>query len=252
MSEQNKDKQSREEWLKHEPSSGENTGSDFPLNKSPEAWDAIARRGRSLLKDEAEAEDLLRGLDDAIDRQFGESGKKIKPLPVRNRYRWVAIAAGILLVVSAAWWIWSPAAEHNRLYQQYFTHLENQLTVSLMGDTESNELTEVLRPYNARRYAEAADRIGNYLTSHNEPAALRLYYGISLLESGAVSEAIDQFVEVNNTLVTSNYTKTADWYLALAYLKLDQIATSKLLLHEIAQSQHPYAAQAQNLLEALK
>lgn len=183
---------------------------------------------------------------------MSEQNKNKRPFPLQNRFRWVAVAAGVLIIALTIWWIWSQNKGHNRLYEQYFTHLENQLTVTSTGDTDTVELSEALRSYNARSYAEAADRIGEYFKTHNEPVALRLYYGISLLESGSVSEAIDQLVELNNTLITSNYTKAADWYLALAYLRSNEIATSRLLLQEIAQPQHPYATQAQNLLAALK
>lgn len=256
MSKQNKDKLSREAWLKNQDAAGESSETGFSREKSEKDWEAIARRGRSLLEDESAAADLLGSIDAAIDQQFGESeadqpDTKTVILPRRKRMVWWSAAAGLLLLIVAAAWIWSRGAANERLYEQYFTHLDNELTVSLMGETDTDELTQALRPYNAHRYGEAADRIGAYLQKHTEPVALRLYYGISLLETGETEQAIDQFIELNNTLIKSNYTRAADWYLALAYLRSGQLDTSRTLLREIAQSQHPNAVQAQNLLNAL-
>lgn len=252
MSEQNKDKLDRENWVKHPRETSSNAESGFPDEKSVDDWEAIARRGRSLLQDEAEAAALLQGIDEAIGQQFGEGTHPITEAGKTSPFRWLSIAASILFTLLIAWWLWPKTTNDEQLYATYFTHLDNDLSVNLMGDTNVDELTEALRPYNARRYTDAAQRIGDYLDRHAEPAAIRLYYGISLLESGSVREAIDQLKQFKNTSTNSNnYVEATDWYLALAYLRSDQQEAASLLLQSIANTQHPYAAQAKALLQAL-
>ncbi|PHN03726.1 tetratricopeptide repeat protein [Flavilitoribacter nigricans] len=248
MSEQNKDKLSREDWLKDQQETGTNFRSEFPEEKSAEDWEAIARRGRALLSDEAEADDLLRGIDEAIDQQYGGPDPQLERTAKLRSFRWLGIAAGVLLALAAAWWLWPGKGGPDQLYNTYFSHLENDLSVNLMGDGNKDELNAILRPYTARRYAEAAQRIGAYLEGHQAPAALRLYYGISLLESGAEREAIAQFKQIDPSNTDSNYSAAAEWYLALAYLKTEQLEEARSLLQNLADTQNPYRDQAKSLM----
>jgi predicted Zn-dependent protease len=251
MSEQSKDNLGRKDWLQNQ-TAGNEIEKVSPQEKTEGDWDAIARRGRSILDSEAEAEDMLRELDDAIDQRFDSAAPPRRKIGGPKPFRWLAIAAGFFLLIAAGWWIFSGGDRHLQLYEEYFVHLDNELTVSLMGDTAEDPLRRAMRPYNARRYPEAAERIGEYLRGNEEePPGLRLYYGISLLESGALDEAIDQLQQQVVMPPADSYSRTAEWYLALAYLRSGQTDSARLLLAEMTQAQHPYAAKARTLLNEL-
>ncbi|MEZ4994444.1 MAG: hypothetical protein R2824_28750 [Saprospiraceae bacterium] len=120
MSKQNKDKTSREDWLSHDPAS-----SDDPVHTGTgqvDEWESRALRGRELLTNEEEAAGLLGEIDAFIDRDFGENLLRELPgKPVFPLRRWLSIAAAILLVVLAGWWLVSrPGGGTEQLFRRSF------------------------------------------------------------------------------------------------------------------------------------
>lgn len=161
MSKQNKDKINREDWLSHDPASGEEPSSAG--KGTPDEWESRALRGRELLGSEDEARDLLGEIDEAIESTYGDG--TIRQLPdKKNRplRRWLSIAAGIVLLLTAAWWLIPGSDNTQTLFAAHFEHLDNDLRPFTMGDDASNfpdELKESLRSYHARRYEEAVQTL---------------------------------------------------------------------------------------------
>jgi hypothetical protein len=253
MSEQNKDRLNREDWLKSSSNAMSEPGSDAPsLSDQVDSWEQRALRGRALLENEQEAEAILEDLDSAIEEKFGSTAveqleKKKRVIPV-----WLSVAAGALILILSAWWLWFGSKSPEQLYTQYFTPLENDLSVSLMGaETDNSALAISLKHYSARRYGEAVFSIGQYLKMYPENQALRVYYGISLMETGAVTEAIKQFETIDKKAISTNYQQAIDWYLSLAYLKANQPEKAKQLLQKISDQEHPYAQKAITLAKEL-
>lgn len=253
MSEQNKNRLSREDWAKQPQDYDPEIQPELDAAKgTADEWEARALRGRALLRDEAAAESMLQDLDAAIDSSFGStSSPSIKPKKRGALLTWLSVAAGFLLLALAVWFFRPAKPGQEGLYARYFTPAQNDLSVSLMGDQEADPLTAALRPYNARRYAEAVQSIGNYLQTHTEPRAIRLFYGISLMETGAPADAIRQFRELDHAEVEVYYRQAADWYLALAYLRAGQREAAEAALRTISNPGHLYYQQAVSLLQEL-
>lgn len=251
MSEQNKDKLNRDEWLKNDTSADQSAGIGFSKERTPEDWEAIAARGRAQLSDEQDAADLLADIDRTIEDRFGSPEVSMTSRRKKGGFRWPAVAAAALLLIVAGWWLWSGPSGSEALYKEYFAHLEDDLRVSLMGDQEPDALSIALKPYKERNYTAATQSMALYLEQHPQEESLRLYYGISLLGSDQAEEAIGQLRQFRNANGNSNYTTVINWYLALAYLRNEQLVEARQLLVELAGSQNPYSTRAASLLEAL-
>ena len=250
MSKQNKDRLSRRDWIRHDPASKAKTSGRSGAGNSPEDWEERALRGRELLSSETEAEELLGELDQAIGQRFDPSTAVLPPGGRRQRRRWGIAAACALVLMTAAWWLFFGLPDREALYEAYFSHLDNELSVNLMGEPETNALSTSLRAYNARRYAEAVQSLAQYLDTHEAPSELRLYYGISLMENDQTEEAIAQLQLLKATATDGQVPAPTDWYLSLAYLKAGRMGQARALLNTIAGTSNPYAERAEELLRA--
>jgi len=196
MSEQNKKdkKLSREEWQQYNELS-EVEKKAMEARFSEEAFETQALKGRTFLESEEDAADLLAELDAAISSTYKEeSGEQAVEHKVRRLPRWFSYAAAILIVVLTIWWLWPGTVQGEQLYADYFQAYPNELTITSMGSNDENSrLSEIMKPYNAKRYEEAVEKMAAYLNEKPEAYALQLYYGISLLETQQPEKAILAF-----------------------------------------------------------
>jgi hypothetical protein len=162
------------------------------------------------------------------------------------------IAAAFLIVVLVAIYFLVPrnARTPEGLYASYFVPYEDVLSVR---DNSNTSLTEAMHFYNQKEYAAAADRLGRYIISSSaDPKTLStetFYWGISLLESDQPEDAIAALSSVVDH--QGLLKEQAEWYRALAYLKLGDIESCKKQLNEINRDGHDYQSKAASLLNDL-
>ena len=158
------------------------------------------------------------------------------------------LAAVFLLLAVAAIYVFYPAGKETPpdLYAAYFVPYEDVINIR---DKANPLLTEAIHFYNEKQYELAADRFSKFTTDYPDDLDARFYLGISLLESGRAEESISTFGEVifGNGLLKEQ----AEWYRALAYLKLGDIETCKKLLGGVNRDGHDYRAKARDLLGKL-
>lgn len=251
MSEQNnKDpKLTREEWLKSD-SLSEAERKALEERFVEEDFESKALKGRTFLDSEQDAADLLAELDSAITNQYDSKVETAtvssKVMPIR---RWLSYAAAVLLLLTAAWWLWPKSINGENLYASYYAPYPNELTITSMGsNAPESSILEIMRPYNAGRYSEAAEKIGNYLSDHPTESALQLYYGISLLENQRSDAAIEALKKAKQY---PDFSETANWYLALAYVRGNRVEEAKPILKKLTISNSSFKENAKQLLQAL-
>ena len=157
------------------------------------------------------------------------------------------LAAVFLLLALASIYIFVPGKKSpQELYADYFVPYEDVISVR---DEANPVLTESIHLYNEKKFDLASERFSKYITEHPDDLDAKFYFGVSLLESARLEESISTFgvvIEGNGLLK-----EQAEWYRALAYLKLGDVETCKRLLNDINHDGHDYQEKAADLLGKL-
>lgn len=184
-----------------------------------------------------------------------ETGAVVKPLyPWLARRRWLALAASFLLVLAAGWIIWqlnTPPPSPQTLFDQYFERMPT--TGLLAGEVIPTTWKDIVADYEAGNCESVTGQLPQLLadTAFAQRSRGLLLQGSCLLQLGQAEEALF-FLRQVPAAAASLY-REAQWFIALAYLRLDRPAEAAPLLQTLQndpQSAHREAAE--NVLRKLK
>ncbi len=199
----------------------------FQLQKSMNAF---------LVK-ENKKEELLPKLEALGEKHFDGQEATIKPIKRRRIFVGLALAASVAVLIFAL-----NTFFQKPLYQQFADH--QALNLIEKGTTE--ELAQQAQnQFNAKDYTNAYQSLNEYLIKNPNDTKVLLAKGICALELNKYEEAKSIFEKIKNgnSLLKSNGT----WYLALTYLKQDNIDQAKIILSEIPESGTFYSEKAKKL-----
>ena len=189
-------------------------------------------------------------------RQLKQEMKKlheeVKAERRRHRHRWAyAVAATIaLLLVAGAAFFYFRAPTSEALYSAYYHPYRADPLVR--GESDSTfSYDQAVQLYRTGQYPDAIPLLEHLLvvdTTHRDKVLLLL--GNSHLNGGGLSSAIAYFQQAT-TSPNPAIQKFATWYLALSYLKNDNISAARPLLESIASHPGMYQAKAKELLKEL-
>ncbi|MGQ9620799.1 MAG: tetratricopeptide repeat protein, partial [Bacteroidales bacterium] len=110
---------------------------------------------------------------------------------------------------------------------------------------------EALIFYNQSNFESASGLLREYLTNIPGHMEAHLVYGISAMKNNDFTEAEKSFsviIHDGNNLYMDN----ARWYLALCYLRTDNIEAAKMELETIKDSKSIYSSRAEKILRKIK
>ena len=215
-------------------------------------YQAIQKNGDEALHAELMdiGEGLLKQQSDAPDMTATVNPEKLK-----SRFsvpRWVYAAAALLLLLVIALPLYqrlsSPEATYastDDLFREYF----RQPPTEGVRDIATNNWKEA---YNQGKYGEAITALEALLTDPNNrrPSRTHLYIGLSYLGLQQDQKAIEAFQKVGHD---SEEWGDAQWYSAMAWLKLGDAKNAKALLQSIAdETGHSWTGEPRQILEKLK
>jgi tetratricopeptide (TPR) repeat protein len=195
--------------------------------------------------------DLLAQLGQAA---FAEStdSKPADPAPVpivrRSLRTYLALAATVLLLILAGWWLWGSERQPDpqALYAAYAEGYP--LSGTTMGSAPDS-LRAIFEPlYNNREYAAALPSLNSFLNLRPEDGEVRLARGRALLETNQITAAEADFLQLAES--NTAFREEGQWWYALAALKAGEPATAKDRLNEIPTSSSRYT-KARELLGLL-
>ncbi|MCB0642306.1 MAG: hypothetical protein KDC44_11730, partial [Phaeodactylibacter sp.] len=193
---------------------------------------------------------ILNELDQRIDR--ARPSQKVRRGPVVMR-RWIAIAAGILLLLLAGIFLFQ-SPDSQQLAEQYFEPFPDALSAQTRGDevVEYN-LNSALRHYQDGAYDVAISYFETYVSIQNPDAvAPLLYQGVSHLALKQYAEALPLLEKVrSSTALRKEYRNAAQWYLAIAYLGLEQEEQARPLLIDLARRENFFQEKAGALMASM-
>lgn len=162
---------------------------------------------------------------------------------------WVPVAASLALLVVAAWWLMNQSSGPEELFAQYFEVYPNVEAPIYRDSSAADSLSA--KDLAFRRYAED-DFAGaiEIFESIGEPDEGTLFYlGMSYLAKGEAAKAAQIWEPL--TREAQDYRTQVQWYLALAWLKLEELEKSKALLEELARSGTAYEERSKAVLKGI-
>ena len=157
--------------------------------------------------------------------------------------RWAAVL--LLITIPLYFFIVESGTSSKELYAAYFEPYPNVLGPSRDDDSFGvNGMVE----YDANDYDQAVEKLSKTLSANLQNDAVRLYLGISLMETGKSSEAIKVFDQISDD---SRFINQAKWYTSLAYLAKNNTDAAIFLLEEL-EIESSYASQARELLGEIR
>lgn len=199
------------------------------------------------LKRVAEEED-----DDAfkeIMSDFESEARNENSIKKRFPIKWL-VAASIALTAGLAYFFTMdfPASTQD-LFVSNFEPYRNVVHPIVRGEEGQTKKTSAFIAYQTGDYKTALPILDELYTDTKEPYYL-FYRANALIELNRAKEAVpllQEHLRTNDTLV-----KNSHWYLAMAYLQLDDKENAKEMLQEVVKNGAYKVDEAQKLLDALE
>ncbi|WP_289038051.1 hypothetical protein [uncultured Zobellia sp.] len=163
---------------------------------------------------------------------------------------WLIAASVVLLAGISSWLIFfnRPDIDSQQLYASNFTPYENVVHPIERGEQLEDLKTRAFIAYENSEYTKAIE-LFQTLNKKNNDKYIIFYEAIALMQLNKHDEAVplfEDYIETNGELK-----ERAIWYLALAYLKLDEIEECKEQLSLLTHKDGFKTKAAKNLLAEL-
>ena len=163
----------------------------------------------------------------------------------------------MILSVAAAsalfFFCWQFIANQKNTPEQLFAQTYEPYTASIStrDATAEESLTQANEYYNAEKYKDAIPLLKTALSNQPKNSNLELALGNAYLSSHQIDLAISHFQNIIQRK-DALYIDQAHWYLALSYLKNDQVEKCKNILELLANdSKADFHVEAKQLLKKL-
>ncbi|MGK0414377.1 MAG: hypothetical protein ACJA1B_002601 [Polaribacter sp.] len=179
-----------------------------------------------------------------------ESKAKFKDsIPRRAYVKWLA-AASVILLVGLSYFLTLPQKiSTDDLFVSYFEPYRNVVQPMQRGNEQQDEKTLAFLAYEKGEYNTAISLFSDLYSTTKEPYYL-FYKANALLKLEKANEALPLLLEHLKT--TDSLSEKTTWYLALAYLKLNDKASAKGALEKVISDDNFKTAEARKLLKELK
>ncbi|MEP6645924.1 MAG: hypothetical protein ABJC12_02445 [Saprospiraceae bacterium] len=186
-------------------------------------------------------------------------GKKqnIKIVKLVSKYKWISLAAAILLLIFVGVSIFKTPGEEKLFANYYFREqifLKSQveyLERTGMASTDAERraaLKKALTQYNIQDFKTSHESLRQYLIDFPSDSVALLYLALNKIEKKEYESAIKILKDLTATN-QQDIIGIVNWYLALLYIKTNRLVESKQLLMKVANdSRNQYAEKAKELL----
>jgi len=179
-----------------------------------------------------------------------QSEQRIIPFHRKNLF-WVAAAAVSLIIVSAIFLLRSGTQDHKALFSAYYQPYPNVFDPSVRGDIDTVSVNrKAFQAYDQGNYAMAAEYFREASSTDNktERDIALLYLANCYLAQDSATAAKDILTRIDDE---SHVSDQAKWYLALAYLNLNELNQATTILNELADHPDSYQNKAILLLQEI-
>lgn len=201
---------------------------------------------------EVEDEENFRGMLDEFEEEIrnveGNEITRAKEKKGLFDRRWLVAASVILLLGLGVFYNLNQPVSSTDLYMNYFEPYPNVVQPVVRGD-ETSAVSEAFEAYENGRFEEALTRFTDLQETKGDSYYL-FYRANALLNLERPNEAIVLLREFATT--DDKLADRSGWYLAMAYLQLDDKEQAKIELEKVVESNAYNASKAKELLAELK
>ena len=174
-----------------------------------------------------------------------------KVVPLHKRYRLLSIAAAVLILVGFFYVV--QTGDSNRdLYTDYFEDYPNYITARSGAVSEEEAiLNSSIQQYSEEEFEAALIGFQQLLSANPEQYDILFYAGMCQIQLEQLAAAKTTFQRVIQQ-GDNNYVDPAQWYLALAQLRSDDIDGAKSTLTTIIKNKGPLWEKATSLQSDLQ
>ncbi|MGB5357532.1 MAG: hypothetical protein WBN11_12645 [Eudoraea sp.] len=163
--------------------------------------------------------------------------------------KWLVAASIILLMGFGYYFIVMSQPTTQELFAQNFTPYPNVVHPIVRGEEGQESKTKAFAAYQNGEYTSALALFTELYSESEEPDYL-FYQANALLQLNRGREAIPLLQEHLETADT--LTEKSDWYLAMAYLQVDDTENAKKMLQTVLDKGEFNVEEAKKLLQSLK
>lgn len=150
---------------------------------------------------------------------------KVVPIKIPKRFNFLVAASIIFLIGLGSLLIFN--LQSQSLFDEYFTPDPGLPTV--MGSSDNYDFYEAMVDYKRKNYSDAITKWENLLVQKPQNDTLNYFLGSAFLASGQEGSSI-KFLEKTASDENSVFYKEANFYLGLAYLKMEEESRAKVHL----------------------
>ncbi len=158
-------------------------------------------------------------------------------------------AAAVVLISFSSIGYWMMSDPNGRLADEYIRPYSNTIPLT-RGSQTQNLLEEGMIDYEAENYAEAVDKLQEFLKTNPDHESAHFYCGVGLLLRGQ-AEKSERYFQKAERSADPRISEAARWYKALAYVKMEKTEEAAALLKAIIRDGGFYASSGNSLLERL-
>jgi tetratricopeptide (TPR) repeat protein len=198
------------------------------------------------LKEELEVQrELIRAVEAGA---FKERLERLHKHLVRRRHlmRWLAIAASVAVFLSVGVWLLNKPNQTERLFAENLT-VEPGLPLPMTA-VDDYDFYDAMVDYKSGEYKLAGKKWMQLLKKDPENDTLNYFIGIALFNDEEYQKAEPYFKKVIE-LNSASYNGKSEWYLALSYLKTNDIEKLRSLAGE---SHSDYTPRINRLIQKLE
>lgn len=180
-------------------------------------------------------------------KSFDKKPKK-RIIPFRN---WLWLSAAAMLILGILFWLSienQPNSEE--LYLSYYQSYPNVVAPIVRGENKHHENGKAFEAYEQEKYQKASTLFQEIFKNTKEEYAI-FYESQCYFALGETQKGIDLLENISFLDDKYSFKTQQKWYLALAYLKLDEIEKTKKYLQILANTDNIQKENAKNLLKSL-
>ena len=180
--------------------------------------------------------------------ELESKAKMERPMLRRTYVKWLAAASLVLLLGLSYFLTLDQKVSTNELFASYFEPYRNVVQPLERGSDQQDEKSLAFLAYEKGEYEKAIMLFSELYATSKEPYYL-FYKANAMLKLERAKEAIPLLLEHLQTKDT--LTEKTNWYLALAYLKLNDKSNARITLEKVLADGNYKSTEAQKLLKEL-
>jgi tetratricopeptide (TPR) repeat protein len=169
-------------------------------------------------------------------------------------HHWKMLAAAsitLFITVSLFFYMNYSKPLNDKVFNRFYERYEASLLTRSAVPSDVNDLIKAIQLYDKGDYTDAIAQFELIIKKDATNTAAHFFIGVSFIETKNFSKAIENlsFVIAQNDTA---FIEHAEWYLALCYIKTNQINCATVILNKIANGKTYYKLPANDVLKSLK